>query len=109
MASKKHIYVDGVNVRKILEDLGHRILYNVRKSIIPVYEICESIERSNHLKRKTRILDGSKARVESHNIGISLIAAELVISVAGLYHLLNGWSGPGSSFNLSDIRLFIPA
>ncbi|NQE52902.1 hypothetical protein C5S29_04855 [ANME-1 cluster archaeon GoMg3.2] len=52
MASKKYIYVDGLNVRKIVEDLGHLILYNVRKSIIPVYEICESVERSNYLKRK---------------------------------------------------------
>jgi hypothetical protein len=109
MASKKHIYVDGLNVRKIVEDLGHLILYNVRKSIIPVYEICESVERSNYLKRKTRILEGSKARVESHNVGLSLIAAELVISVAGLYHTLNGWSGPESPFNLSDIRIFVPA
>jgi len=109
MASKKHIYVDGLNVRKIVEDLGHLILYNVRKGIFPIYDICESVERSNHLKRKTRILEGSKARVESHNVGLSLIAAELVISVAGLYHMLNGWTGPESPFNLSDIRLFIPA
>lgn len=109
MASKKHIYVDGLNVRKIVEDLGHLILYNVWKSFFPVYEICESVERSNYLKRKTRILEGSKARVESHNVGLSLIAAELVISVAGLYHTLNGWSGPESPFNLSDIRVFIPA
>jgi hypothetical protein len=64
MASKKYIYVDGLNVRKIVEDFGHRILYNVRKSIIPVYEICESVQRLNYLKRKTRILEGSKARVE---------------------------------------------
>jgi hypothetical protein len=63
----------------------------------------------NHLKRKTGILEGSKARVESHNVGLSLIAAELVICLAGLYHLLNGWSGPESPFNFSDIRLFIPA
>ena len=109
MASKKHIYVDGLNVRKIVEDLGHLILYNVRKSIFPIYEICESVERSNYLKRKTRILEGSKARVESHNVGLLLISAELVISVAGLYHMLNGWSGPESPFNLSDIRLLIPA
>ena len=33
-------------------------------SIIPVYEICEAVERSNHVKRKTRIVEGSKARVE---------------------------------------------
>jgi len=61
MASKKHVYVDGLNVRKIVEDLGHLILYNVRKGIFPIYEICESVERSNHLKRKTRVLEGSKA------------------------------------------------
>jgi hypothetical protein len=109
MASKKHIYVDGLNVRKIVEDLGHLILYNVRKSIFPVYDICESVERSNHLKRKVRILEGRKARVESHNVGLSLIAAELVISIAGLYHMIYGWSGPESPFNLSDIRLYIPA
>jgi len=108
-ASKKQVYVDGLNVRKIVEDLGHLILYNVRKSLFPIYEICESVERSNHLKRKIRILEVSKARVESHNVGLSLIAAELVISVAGLYHVLNGWSGPESPFNLSDIRLYIPA
>jgi hypothetical protein len=53
MASKKYIYVGGLNVRKIVEDFGHLILYNVRKSIIPVYEICESVERLNYLKRKT--------------------------------------------------------
>jgi hypothetical protein len=39
----------------------------------------------------------------------ALIAAELVISVAGMYHMLNGWTGPESPFNLSDIRLFNPA
>jgi len=92
-----------------VEDLGHLILYNVRKSIFPIHEICVSVKRSNHLKRKTRILEGSKARVESHNVGLSLIAAELAISIAGLYHVLNGWTGPESPFNLSDIRLFIPA
>ncbi len=101
--------MDGLNVRKIVEDPGHLILYNIRKSIFPIYEICELVERSNYLKRKTRILEGSKARVESPNVGLSLIAAELVISVAGLYHTLNGWSGPESPFKLSDIRLFIPA
>ena len=31
---------------------------------------------------------------ECHNVGLSLIAAELVISVTVLYHTLNGWSGP---------------
>jgi len=45
----------------------------------------------------------------SYNVGLSLIAAELVINVAGFYHTLNGWSGPERPFNLSDIRIFVPA
>jgi len=78
-------------------NLGRRRIRRLKKNI-PLLK-----------KRKTRILEGSKARVESHNVGLSLIAAELVISVAGLYHVLNGWTGPESPFNLSDIRLYIPA
>ena len=70
MASKKHVYVDGLNVRKSVEGRGHLIVYNVRKSTFPIYDICESVERSNHLKRKARILEGSKARVEKHNVGV---------------------------------------
>jgi hypothetical protein len=94
-------------ITTLSKELG--VLYTVRKSIFPSQEICESIERSNHLKKKVRILEGCKARVEKHNAGLSLIAAELVISVAGLYHVLNGRYGPESHFNLSDIRLHIPA
>jgi hypothetical protein len=35
--------------------------------------------------------------------------AELVISAAGMYHMLNGGTGHESPFNLSDLQLFIPA
>jgi hypothetical protein len=40
---------------------GFRSTDSEAMNIIPVYEICESVERSNYLKRKTRILEGSKA------------------------------------------------
>ena len=55
----------------------------------------KSIPASYHGRYHTigvRILEGSKARVESHNVGLSLITAELVISIAGPYHVLNGCS-----------------
>ena len=69
----------------------------------------QTVEKSNFLKRKARIVEGSLTRVEKHETGVVLKSAELVLSIVGLYRLLSGWSGPASPINFSDIRLFIPA
>ena len=81
----------GTDIAELSKELGVRP-QGLRKQISGVEE------------KHKRFLEGCKARVESHNVDLSLIASELVISVAGLYHTLNGWSGPESPFNLSDIR-----
>lgn len=44
-----------------------------------------NLTKSNHLKRKVRILEWSK--VVSYNIGLSLISAELVMNITGKGHL----------------------
>ncbi len=109
MAMRKHIYVDGLNVRKMVEDLGYLILQNVSQSGVPIDEICQAVERSNHLKKKARIVEGSRTRVEPGEAELSLKSAELVLCIVGLYHLLKGWKGPVSPINLSDVRLILPA
>lgn len=109
MAMRKHIYVDGVNVRKLVEDLGYLILQNVSQTGISIDEICQAVERSNHLKKKARIVEGSRTRVEPDEAELSLKSAELVLCIVGLYHLLKGWKGPVSPINLSDVRLILPA
>ena len=109
IAMKEFIFVDGVNVRKLIDDLGYLILLNISRISIPIHEICNAVELSNYLKRKTRIVEASYTRVEKHEAGLLLKSSELVISIAGLYHLITGWKGPRSPFNLSDIRLYIPA
>jgi hypothetical protein len=106
---KKHIYVDGVNVRKLVYDLGFLILSNVVKYPVPVDEVCNAVELTNYIKKKIRILEGSYTRVDQHSTGLWLKCAELIISMCGLYHLLHNWKGPHSPFSVSDIRLFIPA
>src|SRR5660397_260267 len=63
-AMKKHIYVDGLNIRKMVEDLGYLILKNVSRTGMPIDEICDAVERSNHLKKKARIVEGTGTRVE---------------------------------------------
>ena len=109
MAMKKHVFVEEINVRKLVEDLGYLILANVCKKDIPVDDVSLAVERSNYMKRKSRIMEGSNTRVERQGAGLLLVSAELILCCAGLYHLSTGWESSKSPINLSDIRLFIPA
>ncbi len=84
-------------------------LINVSKACIPVDDVSLAVERSNYMKQRARIIDGSNTRIERHGAGLLLISAELILCCAGLYHLLKGWESSKSPVNLSDIRLFIPA
>jgi hypothetical protein len=109
IAMRKHIYVDGLNVRKLVEDLGYLILKNVSRTGLPIDEICDAVERSNHLKKKARIVEGSRTRVEPGQAELLLKSGELILCIVGLYHLLKGWKGPSSPINFSDVRLVLPA
>jgi hypothetical protein len=109
IASKKHVYVDGVNVRKLLEDVGYLILHNVGKIEFPIDDLSQTVEKSNYLKKKARIVEGGNTRVERHEANILLKSSEIILCISGLYHMLKGWKGHESPVNLSDIRLFIPA
>jgi len=109
IASRKHIYVDGVNVRKLIEDIGYLILHNVGKIELPIDDLSQTVEKSNYLKRKARIVEGGITRVEKQEANKLLKSAELLLCIAGLYHILKGWKDPESPVHLSDIRLFIPA
>ena len=109
IAMKKHIYVDGLNVRTMVEDLGYLILKNVSRTGIPIDEICDAVERSNHLKKKARIVEGTRTRVEPDQAELLLKSSELILCIVGLYHLIKGWKGPSSPINFSDVRLIFPA
>jgi len=109
IASRKHVYIDGVNVRKLMEDIGYLIIHNVGKIELPIDDLSQTVEKSNYLKRKARIVEGGITRVEKQEANKLLKSAELLLCIAGLYHMLKGWKGHESPVNLSDIRLFIPA
>ena len=109
MESRKSLYVDDLNVRKMLEDFGYLILKNVSKMGFPIDDICNAVERSNNLKKKTRIVEGTRTRVEPAEAELLLKSAELILCIVGLYHHLNGWIGHGSPINLADVRLIRPA
>ena len=48
IAMKEFIFVDGVNVRKLIDDLGYLILLNISRISIPTHEICNAVELSNY-------------------------------------------------------------
>ncbi len=109
IASRRHIYVNGVNVRKFMEDMGYLIHHNIGKIQLPIDDLSQTVEKSNYLKRKARIVEGGITRVEKQEANKLLKSAELLLCIAGLYHMLKGWKDLESPVNLSDIRLFIPA
>ncbi len=105
-AMKRHILIDGINVRKLVNDLGYLLLSNVAKYPIPIDEICNVVELSNYIKKNIRIFGGSYTRVEHDETGLVLKSAELIINICGLYHIITNPKGLRSPFSLSDIRLF---
>ncbi len=56
IASRKYIY--GVNVRKLIEDMAYLILHNVGKIELLIDDLSQTVEKSNYLKRKARIMEG---------------------------------------------------
>jgi hypothetical protein len=109
MAMQKHVYVEKLNVRKMVDDFGYLILKNVSKMDFPIDDICNAVERSNNMKKKARIVEGSRTRVEPDEAELLLKSEELILCIVVLYHLLKGWKGHGSPINLSDVRLIRPA
>ena len=61
---RKLVYVDKLNIRKMVEEFGYLILKNVSRMGFPINDLCNAVERSNNLKKKTRIIEGSRTRVE---------------------------------------------
>jgi hypothetical protein len=87
-------------------------IYRVQLSYIrgmPIDEICDAVERSNHLKKIARIVEGTRTRVEPDQAELLLKSGELILCIVGLYHLIKGWKGPSSPINFSDVRLVLPA
>jgi len=66
IAMKKHVYVDGIIVYQLVEDLGYLILATVSKACIAVDDASLAVERSNYMKQRARIIDGSNTRIERH-------------------------------------------
>jgi len=59
--------------------------------------------------KKTRIVEGTRTRVESNEAEWLLKSVEIILCIVGMYHLLNGGNGYDSPINLADVMLIRPA
>ncbi len=55
------------------------------------------------------IVEEGRIRQRMNDVDVSLLSGELILCIVGLYHKINGWTGPMSPINFSDIRLIMPA
>jgi hypothetical protein len=90
-------------------DFGYLLLSNVSRIELPLNDLGQTVEKSNFLKRKARLVDRGITRIEKHETGLLLLSGELILSIVYLYHLLKGRTALVSPLNFADIRLVIPA
>jgi len=112
IASKEHIYVNGMNIRALLDDFGSVILTKVIGENLRIYDLCNSIETSHRSKRVLRIIERGVARTKDYNVGVMFKASELLMCIVYRYNMIenrgrlkNVWETP---INAHDIVLYAP-
>ncbi len=113
IATRQHIYVNGVNVRNLLRDLGKLILWNSEQKGYDLDALIQLVETSNRQKRLVRIVERGVTRVNEPNVSLTLKSAELILLMSAIANILSSsgsskWEG-WSPVKMENIALFIPA
>lgn len=113
IASREHIFANGVNVRNLLRDLGKLILWNSEQKGYDLDDLIQMVETSNRQKRVVRIVERGVTRVTEPNVSLVLKSAELILLMSAIVNILNNkesskWRGM-SPVSMENIALFVPA
>jgi hypothetical protein len=112
IASREHIFINDVNVRKLLRDLGELILWNSQNWDFDMDYLIQLVETSNRQKRVVRIVERGVTRVTEPNVSMVLKSAELILLMSGIVNLLNSkesqkWKA-WSPVCTENIAFFVP-
>ena len=109
-SARTHVYVDGVNVRQLVEDVGNLVLMRVEAADIPLHRILPRIEASNRMKRTVRIMERGVLRGFSHSVGVSLASAEVILAMSAVWMAKNRPKRQGmlEEFSLDEIAFVKP-
>jgi hypothetical protein len=113
IASREHIFANGVDVRNLLRDLGKLILWNSEQKGYDLDDLIQMVETSNRQKRVVRIVERGVTRVTEPNVSLVLKSAELILLMSAIMNILNNkdsskWRGM-SPVSMENIALFVPA
>ncbi len=110
LAARSHVYMDGVNVRPLMELLGCAVIRTVDGTGYDWRQAQPYIESSNRLKRLVSEVVGGGARLDYHRQSLALLAGEVVLTMAALLARLHGnVTGQVSmATGLGDVQLFRP-
>jgi hypothetical protein len=113
IATREHIFVNGVNLRNLLRDLGRLSLWHSEQKGYDLDALIQLVETSNRQKRLVRIVERGVTRVNEPNVSLSLKSAELILLMSAIANVLSGsrsvkWEG-WSPVKMENIALFIPA
>ncbi len=109
-AARSHVYVGGVNVRPLVDNVGSEVIRAVEATGYDWRTAQPHIESSNALKRAVTAAVGGLARTEPHRQDLSLLSGELILTMVTLRNCLRG-KGEGTahiSTSLSEVALFRP-
>ncbi len=112
LASRHYYYTDGVNVRRLLEDLGSCVLWAQRQQGIKLDHLAQLIETSNRQKRVIRIVERGVTRVHEPNVSLVLKCAELLLCCMAVWRLNEGarrLQYVTNPVSLDGIVMFTPA
>ncbi len=109
-SARTHVYVDGVNVRPIVDDLGGEVIRAVQATGYDWRTAQPHIESSNQLKRAVTVATGGGLRVEPQRWDLILLAGELILTMAALWKARQGKDEGSAALStaLTDVALFRP-
>ncbi len=109
-ATRSHVYVGGVNVRPLVDQVGGEVIRAVEATGYDWRTAQPHIESSNALKRAVTAAVGGLARTEPHRQDLSLLSGELILTMVALRNCLRR-KGEGIdqfSTSLAEVALFRP-
>ncbi len=109
-ATRSHVYVGGVNVRPLVDQVGGEVIRMVEATGYDWRTAQPHIESSNALKRAVTAAVGGLSRTEPHRQDLSLLSGELILTMVALRNCLQGKAEGTTQFStsLADVALFRP-
>ena len=110
IGSRKHVFVEGVNVCNLLRDTGKLVLWNEGQKNFQLDDLIQLVETSNRQKRLVRIVERGVTRVYEPNVSLMLKTSELILLMVGIMNIQRKrveWQM--SPISMENIALYIPA